>query len=144
MVQAKTERAIAVWVDFQFSGSQGVAALSGSGVNAVVLSGTTYTLSFKDAWPQVRNLSAQMLWNSSYFGTTSGTMDLVFNGSQLNQLRTMYTGSSVQPSSSGNPQTIDFVVQQGTNGLLVTPAYFSGTNRCFIQAVFANQDYLLG
>ena len=139
-------KAVSCYAHFQFSGSAGggIANFSGSGITGCYLSGTTYTLQFDDAWPNLAKIDASLALSPSYFGTVSGGLEVVFNGSQVSQLSTLYTGSSVQASSSGKSQTIDFAVLQSSNGLAVAVPYQTGSNWCFVEAVFLNQGYSKG
>jgi hypothetical protein len=148
LMETVTRDAVTAYCHFQFSGSGGVSSsmpnFTGSGFNGCYISGTTYTLKSNDAWPQLAYLQAQIVAEPSYVGTASGTLDVVFNGSQLKQFTTLYTGSQPSPTGSGTSQSIDFRVVQGTNGLAVAVPYFSGNNWCYVQAVFLTKDYSRG
>jgi len=109
--------AVTLFGKFQFSGSGGVSGVmpnfTGSGFSACYLSGTTYTLVFENAWPQLVGVQGQLALSPTYAGTASGTLDVLFNGNQLNQLGTLYSGSTQASTGSGQSQTLESELQQG-------------------------------
>lgn len=148
MASATARESVSVYARIPLSGTNGSGfarlGVTGSGIASCNLSGTTYTLVLDDSYSQLVNLDGTVITSPNFAGTSTGSLGISFNNSQLGQLTSSYTSTtSAQPTGSGQNQTIDFSLVY-TNSGVTAPVLPAGSGSVFVSFTFLNQNYSLG